>query len=170
MSLEITNRVENSSLKTLDLDFFYPKVDKVSFDIKPWLKDDLLVIEKDFRKSINQFNWETFKNKAVAIECSVDAIVPHWAYMLISSKLKSLSIKNIIGNIENLEILLINEAINNFNFSDYKDKPIIIKGCSEQKIPLASYSIILEKLQTIAKSIMFGEACSSVPVYKSKNN
>ena len=88
--------------------------------------------------------------------------------MLISSKLNSLNIVNVIGDIKSLEILMINQAINSYDFSDYKDKPVIIKGCSDQKIPLASYSIILEKLQPIAKSIMFGEACSSVPVYKSK--
>ena len=168
MSLEITNRVQNSSLKTLDLDVFYPKMELVSFDIKPWLKNDLLVIEKDFREHINLFSWDKFNGKAVAITCSVDAIVPHWAYMLVSSKLKSLNITNIIGNAENLEILLIKQAINNYDFSNYNNKPVIIKGCSDQKLPLASYSIVLEKLQPIAKSIMFGEACSSVPVYKSK--
>jgi hypothetical protein len=168
MSLEITNRVEKSSLKTLDLDFFYPKLEIVTFDIKFWLKDELLLIEKDFRKSINQFNWEKFNNKAIAIQCSADAIVPHWAFMLVSSKLNSLDIINIIGDTKSLEILMINQAINSYDFSDYKDKPVIIKGCSDQKIPLASYSIILEKLQPVAKSIMFGEACSSVPVYKSK--
>jgi hypothetical protein len=168
MSLEITNRVEKSSLKTLDLDFFYPKLEIVTFDIKFWLKDELLLIEKDFRKSINQFNWEKFNNKAIAIQCSADAIVPHWAFMLVSSKLNLLNIINVIGDTKSLEILMINQAINSYDFSDYKDKPVIIKGCSDQKIPLASYSIILEKLQPIAKSIMFGEACSSVPVYKSK--
>jgi hypothetical protein len=168
MSLEITNRVEKSSLKTLDLDFFYPKVEISTFDIKFWLKDELLLIEKEFRKSINQFNWEKFNNKAIAIQCSADAIIPHWAFMLVSSKLNSLDIINIIGDTKSLEILMINQAINSYDFSDYKDKPVIIKGCSDQKIPLASYSIILEKLQPVAKSIMFGEACSSVPVYKSK--
>ena len=89
-------------------------------------------------------------------------------YRLISSKLKSLNTTNVIGNIQNLELLLIKQAVNNYDFSDYNNKPIIIKGCSDQKLPLASYSIVLEKLQPIAKSIMFGEACSSVPVYKSK--
>ena len=168
MSLEITNRVQNSSLKTLDLDMFFPKIDIVSFDIKPWLKNDLLIIEKDFRKNIDLFDWGTFNAKAVAITCSADAIVPHWAYMLISSRLKALNIPNIIGNIKNLELLLINKAVNNYDFSDYNNKPIIIKGCSDKKLPLASYSIVLEKLQPIAKSIMFGEACSSVPVFKSK--
>ena len=168
MSLEITNRVKKSSLKTLDLDFFYPKFEIATFDIKFWLKDGLLLIEKDFRKSIDQFNWEKFNNKGIAIQCSADAIVPHWAFMLVSSKLNSLNIINIIGDTKSLEILMINQAINSYDFSNYTDKPVIIKGCSDQKIPLASYSIILEKLQPIAKSIMFGEACSSVPVYKSK--
>ena len=168
MSSEIKNRVQSSSLKTLDLDIFYPKMELVSLDIKPWLKNDLLVIEKDFREHLSLFKWDKFKNKAVAIKCSVDAIVPHWAYMLISSKLKSLNIANVIGNIKNLELLLINQAVNNYDFSDYNNKPIIIKVCSDKKLPLASYSIVLEKLQPIAKSIMFGEACSSVPVFKSK--
>ena len=135
MSLEIKNRVQNSSLKTLDLDVFYPKMELVSFDIKPWLKNDLLVIEKDFREQLLIYlNGISSKIKQLLLQCSVDAIVPHWAYMLISSKLKSLNITNVIGNIKNLELLLIKQAVNNYDFSDYNNKPYNYQRLLRSKI------------------------------------
>lgn len=167
MPQEIINRVAKSKLKTIDLDFFCPKTERISFDIKPWLKDELFLLEKDFRKKVENFEWQNFNNKAVFIICSNDAIIPDWAFILVSSQLNDQGITNVIGSKEVLDIKLITDSINTFNFSIYKDKPVIIKGCSDQKIPLSAYSVLLEKLQHHAKSIMFGEACSSVPIYKS---
>ncbi len=168
MSSEIINRVKKSSLRTIDPELFYPDIQRISFDLKPWLKDGLLLVEKDFRKSVDNHNWNQYIDKGVSIICSNDAIIPDWAYMLISSKLENFNIIHIIGSNEDLEIKLLYDAINNYNFNEFKNKSVIIKGCSEQKIPLAAFSMILNKIQPIAKSIMFGEACSSVPIYKSK--
>jgi len=168
MSSEIINRVKKSSLRTIDPELFYPDIQRISFDLKPWLKDGLLLVEKDFRKSVDNHNWNQYIDKGVSIICSNDAIIPDWAYMLISSKLENFNITHIIGSNEDLEIKLLYDAINNYNFNEFKNKSVIIKGCSEQKIPLAAFSMILNKIQPIAKSIMFGEACSSVPIYKSK--
>ena len=169
MSQEIINRVANSKLETIDLEHFFPKIERVSFDIKPWLKDELFLLEKDFREKVKNFDWRKYKNKAVYIICSNDAIVPDWAYILISSQLNTFNIRNVIGSKEILNVKLITEIVDAFDFSIFKDKPFIIKGCSDQKIPLLAYSVLLEKLQLEAKSIMFGEACSSVPIYKSSN-
>jgi hypothetical protein len=168
MSSEIINRVEKSSLRTIDPGLFYQNIEVISFDLKPFLRDGLLLIEKDFRKSIEDHNWNQYTDKGVSIVCSNEAIVPDWAFMLVSSKLENLNITHIIGSNKDLVIKLLNEAINNYDFDEFENKSVIIKGCSEQKIPLAAYSMILKKLQPVAKSIMFGEACSSVPIYKSK--
>jgi len=166
---EIINRVTKSKLETIDVEFFITKMERISFDIKPWLKEELFLVEKDFREKVKNFDWKKYNNKAVFIICSNDAIVPDWAFILVSSQLNNKSIINVIGSKEVLDIKLITDSINTFDFSIYKDKIVIIKGCSDQKIPLSAYSILLEKLQLQAKSIMFGEACSSVPIYKSSN-
>jgi len=169
MSQEIINRVANSKLETIDLEHFFPKIERVSFDIKPWLKDELFLLEKDFREKVKNFDWRKYKNKAVYIICSNDAIVPDWAYILISSQLNTFNVRNVIGSKEVLNVKLITEIVDAFDFSIFKEKPVIIKGCSDQKVPLLAYSVLLEKLQLEAKSIMFGEACSSVHIYKSSN-
>jgi hypothetical protein len=169
MPNEIINRVTKSKLETIDIESFITKMERISFDIKPWLKEELFLVEKDFREKVKNFDWEKYNNKAVFIFCSNDAIIPDWAFILVSSQLNNKSIINIIGSKEVLDIKLITDSINAFDFSIYKDKIVIIKGCSDQKIPLSAYSILLEKLQLQAKSIMFGEACSSVPIYKSSN-
>ena len=169
MSQEIINRVANSKLETIDLEHFFPKIERVSFDIKPWLKDELFLLEKDFREKVKNFDWRKYKNKAVYIICSNDAIVPDWAYILISSQLNTFNVRNVIGSKEVLNVKLITEIVDAFDFSIFKEKSVIIKGCSDQKVPLLAYSVLLEKLQLEAKSIMFGEACSSVPIYKSSN-
>tara|TARA_B100000780_G_scaffold65547_1_gene43077 strand:+ start:2154 stop:2666 length:513 start_codon:yes stop_codon:yes gene_type:complete len=166
---EIINRVTKSKLETIDVEFFITKMERISFDIKPWLKEELFLVEKDFREKVKNFDWKKYNNKAVFIICSNDAIVPDWAFILVSSQLNNKSIINVIGSKEVLDIKLITDSINTFDFSIYKDKIVIIKGCSDEKIPLSAYSILLEKLQLQAKSIMFGEACSSVPIYKSSN-
>ena len=149
------------------MELFFPKIERISFDIKLWLKDELFLVEKDFREKVKNFDWKKYKNKAVYITCSNDAIIPDWAYILISSQFNNHEIRNVIGSKEILNIKLVTDMVSAFNFSIYKGKSVIIKGCSDQKIPLSAYSVLLEKLQHHAKSIMFGEACSSVPIYKS---
>ena len=120
MSQEIINRVANSKLETIDLEHFFPKIERVSFDIKPWLKDELFLLEKDFREKVKNFDWRKYKNKAVYIICSNDAIVPDWAYILISSQLNTFNVRNVIGSKEVLNVKLITEIVDAFDFSIFK--------------------------------------------------
>jgi hypothetical protein len=166
MNNEIVNRVANSKLETIDLESFILDNERVTFDLIKWLKNDLVLIEKDFRENLQNHDWKQYKNKFLSIVCSNDAIIPDWAFLLVSSYLKKEEIKHVIGSLELLENILISDAINNYNFSNYQNKAVIIKGCSNKFIPKSSYSLLIDKLQPVVKSIMFGEACSSVPVYK----
>ncbi len=168
MNYEIKNKISRSPIKTIDLEDFIADINIVVFDLKNWLKDDLILIEKDFREKVSSFDWLSYNGKKVAIQCSNDAIIPHWAYMLVSSELKNLNIKNFIGTVNDYENFLITEKINNINLSIYQDKPVIIKGCSGKKFKEYQYSVLIEKIQPVAKRIMFGEACSSVPIFKRK--
>ena len=168
MSHEIENRVSKSPIKTIDLDDFILNYNIEIFDIKVWLKDELILIERDFRDKVKSYDWSIYKKVFVSIQCSNDAIIPHWAFMLIASELKKLNIKNFIGSVNDFENYLTIEAINTIDLSNYNNKPIIIKGCSNKDFKQSLYSILIEKLQPVARSIMFGEACSSVPIFKRK--
>ena len=166
MKKEIINKVENSSLKTIDLDLLVPKTPRVIFDIKNWLKNDLILIEKDFRELIKNHNWNQYLGKYVSIQCSNNAIIPDWAFLLVSKSLKELEIENFIGSLDVMEHIIMKKTIDKLNLSSFKNKSIIIKWCSKKSIPKASYSFLIDRLQPIAKKIMFGEACSSVPIFK----
>ena len=166
MKKEIVNKVKNSSLKTIDLDLHIPKTPRVIFDIKKWLKNDLILIEKDFRGLIKSHNWNQYLGKYVSIQCSNNAIIPDWAFMLVSKSLKELEIENFIGSLEIMEHIIVKKTIYKLDLSSFKDKSIIIKGCSKKSIPKSSYSFLIDRLQPIAKKIMFCEACSSVPIFK----
>ena len=166
MKKEIINKVENSSLKTIDLDLLVPKTPRVIFDIKNWLKNDLILIEKDFRELIKNHNWNQYLGKYVSIQCSNNAIIPDWAFLLVSKSLKELEIENFIGSLDVMEHIIVKKTIDKLDLSSFKNKSIIIKGCSRKSIPKASYSFLIDRLQPIAKKIMFGEACSSVPIFK----
>ena len=166
MKKEIINKVENSSLKTIDLDLLVPKTPRVIFDIKNWLKNDLILIEKDFRELIKNHNWNQYLGKYVSIQCSNNAIIPDWAFLLVSKSLKELEIENFIGSLDVMEHIIMKKTIDKLDLSSFKNKSIIIKGCSRKSIPKASYSFLIDRLQPIAKKIMFGEACSSVPIFK----
>jgi hypothetical protein len=166
MKKEIVNKVKNSSLKTIDLDLLIPKTPRVIFDIKKWLKNDLILIEKDFRELIKNHNWNQYLGKYVSIQCSNNAIIPDWAFMLVSKSLKELEIENFIGSLEIMEHIIVKKTIDKLDLSSFKDKSIIIKGCSKKSIPKSSYSFLIDRLQPIAKKIMFGEACASVPIFK----
>jgi hypothetical protein len=166
MKKEIINKVENSSLKTIDLDLLIPKTPRVIFDIKNWLVNDLILIEKDFRELIKNHNWNQYLGKYVSIQCSNNAIIPDWAFLLVSKSLKELEIENFIGSLYVMEHIIMKKTIDKLDLSSFKNKSIIIKGCSRKSIPKASYSFLIDRLQPIAKKIMFGEACSSVPIFK----
>ena len=168
MSEEIINRVANSKLKTFDLEEIYPEGKRVLFDVKDWLFQELILKEKDFRESVKNHDWSQYKNSFVAINCSVEAIIPSWAFMLVASEVIPFANKVVIGDLELLETTIYQELIGFLDFKDYLDAPVIIKGCANKPIPNSAYAFLIEKLQPIAKSIMFGEACSTVPLYKSK--
>ena len=168
MADNIVNRVAKSKLKTIDLEDFYPKGPRTSIDIKNWLFHELILKEKDFRESLKNHDWSQYQNHYIALTCSSDAIIPSWAYMLIATYTSEFAIKTIVGNIQQLEIAIFQETLHNFNAEIYKDFPVIIKGCSNKPIPETAYIQLIEKIQPVAKSIMFGEACSTVSLYKKK--
>lgn len=166
MKEDIINRVANSKLVTIDLEDYYPKGERVVFDIKDWLLEGLVLREKDFRQQASEYNWQQYQNSYVALTCTTDAIIPAWAYMLLSTYLEPYATKTVIGDLNTLETSIYQDIISELDVSIYKDQPIIIKGCSNKPIPDNAYIQLTTKLKPIAKSIMYGEACSSVPLYK----
>ncbi|NNC49427.1 MAG: DUF2480 family protein [Flaviramulus sp.] len=168
MANDIINRVANSKLITIDLEDYYPSGKRVIFDIKDWLFEGFVLREKDFRTKVLEFDWSQFQDCYVALTCSSDAIIPGWAYMLLSINLQPFSKKTIIGNLDTLETSIYQDLINNLDVAEFKGKPIIIKGCSKKPVPQNAFIMLTTKLKPIAKSIMYGEACSSVPLYKNK--
>jgi len=168
MKDEIVNRVAQSKLITFDLEALYPEGERVLLDIKQWLFEELILKEKEFRAFLNEYVWEDHENAYVALHCSSDAIVPGWAYLLVASKLAPYAKKVVVGSLEDLETALYQPLIENLEVSKFKDKPVIIKGCSNKPVPQNAYILAMTKIQEVAKSVMYGEACSSVPLYKRK--
>ena len=166
MAEEIINRVAGSKLITFNLEDHYPKGQRFLFDISDWLHEGFVLKEKEFRDNAKEHDWSQYTDHFVALYCATDAIVPAWAYMLISSYLEPYAKKVVIGDLENLESHLYQEVIENLDVTDLKDKPVIIKGCSNKPVPKNAYIFLIKKLQPLVKSLMYGEACSSVPLYK----
>lgn len=166
MSDEIVNKVANSGLITIDLEEFYPKGERVLFDIKPLLFHELILKEKDFREFIKQHDWSSYQDKMVAITCTADAVVPTWAYMLVSIALEPFAKKIVFGNLETLEAILFSEVLQSITYSDYQDKRVVIKGCSNLPVTTNAYVELVRGLKPYVKSIMYGEPCSTVPLYK----
>ena len=166
MPPKIVNKVANSQLKTIDLEELYPQGTRVVIDIKKWLFQELILKETEFREHLKNYNWEQYKDQYVALNCSSDAIIPSWAFMLITTYVSPFAKKVVIGNISSLETSIYQDIIANFNIEEYKNKPVIIKGCANKPIPETAYIQLIEKLQPVVKSIMFGEACSTVPLFK----
>ena len=166
MQDDIINRVANSKLVTLDLEELYPNGKRVLFDIKDWLMEGLVLREKDFRENAKNHDWSQYQDSYVALSCSTDAIVPAWAYMLLTTHLEPYILKVVIGNLDTLETSIYQDIINSLDVSEYSDKAIIIKGCSNNPVPANAYVMVTNKLKPVAKSIMYGEACSAVPLYK----
>lgn len=165
---QIVNRVANSVLQVFDLEDYYPEGERVSLDISAWLWEGFVLREKEFRDTLKNHDWEQYNGKYVAVHCSTDAIVPAWAYMLITTYLQPLAKLVVQGSVQQLNTHIYQNILNGLDYSDYKDKPVIIKGCAKKPVPEEAYVIATQKLMPVAKSIMFGEACSSVPLYKRK--
>jgi hypothetical protein len=165
---EITNRVANSKLVTFNLEDYYPQGNRMRLDISAWLLEGIVLKESDFRTSVKKHDWSQYQDAYVALHCSTDAIIPGWAYLLVSLQLAPVAKKTVVGTLDTLESILFAEIIPILDLSELQDKPVIIKGCAHKPIPQNAYVLLAEKLQPIAKSIMYGEACSSVPLYKAK--
>ena len=169
MSKGIVNRVQKSGLVTIDMDDIELPKNILELDIKCWLHESLFLKEKEYRNSVLSHDWSKYDNSFVYVHCSSDAIIPTWAFMLVSSQLENHTKKVTIGNKEKFYERYFENAINKIDFTVYHNKSVIIKGCSDEKIPVSAYHLITTKLKPIAKSIMYGEACSAVPVYKKSN-
>ena len=165
---EIINKVASSGLITFNLEDYYTTGERVELDIKQWLFEGLVLREKDFRESLKNNNWSKYKDKYIAVFCSADAIVPTWAYMLIATYLHPFAKKIVFGDLNDLEKSLFEDALNKIDFSQFKDERVVIKGCSKIKVPESIYVEVTNRLMPYARSIMFGEPCSTVPVYKRK--
>lgn len=163
---EIKNRVAESGLINFDISDLLPKGERKGIDLKDFLFEGLILKEKDFREKVSQINPEEYKDSYVYIYNSADAIVPLWAYFLITAKLTDVTKKIVFGNREDLEVILMHNAIQTHDFSDFDGKRVLVKGCSDKSIPENAYIELVEQLKPLVKSLMFGEACSNVPIFK----
>jgi len=168
MEDQITNRVTASNLITLDLEELYSPGERTLFDIKDLLFQGLILKEKDFRDFIKQHDWSAFRGKHVAITCSADAIVPTWAFMLLATVLQPFAQNVIFGSLEDLEKSLFLQKLNLVDWKKFVNEKVVIKGCSKVQVPVTAYVEAVNRLRPLASSIMFGEACSTVPLFKQK--
>lgn len=164
--MEIVNKVAQSPLITIDLEDFYVQGDRIPFDLKDNLYEGLILKEKDFRQFLKEHDWSEYKDKHVAIYCSADAIVPTWAYMLLTVKIEPFAKTIVYGDLPQLEEELFKQAIHKINPLDFQDKKVVVKGCSKIQVPTSIYVEITRLLRPFVSSIMYGEPCSTVPVYK----
>ena len=164
--MDITNKVSTSGLITIDPADFYIEGERVLFDVKSLLVEEFLLREKDFREFVKNNDWSLYKGKFVAITCSNDAIVPVWAYMLLASALQPYAAEIVFGTIEDLESILFSKQLSRLPVEEYRDQRIVIKGCGDVSVPVSAYMELTRILKPIVKSIMYGEPCSTVPVYK----
>ena len=162
----IVNRVANSPLVTFDLEEFYHPGDRVLLDIADQLYEGLILREKDFRTWIKETDWSVYKDKNVAIWCSADAVIPTWAYMLLTTRIASVAHIVVFGTLEDLEKAIYHDALSSVDIEKFRDKKIVIKGCGKYQVPESAFVEITRLLTPVASSIMFGEACSTVPLYK----
>ncbi len=164
----IINKVAESALTTIDLEEYYPKGETAVFDLKDHLFRGLILREKDFRAALQSYDWEQFRDKNVAITCSTDAIIPMWAYMLVASNLQPVAKEVVFGDEKTVIPTLFVKNLNKIKGEDYVDKRVVVKGCGDVTIPEAAYVEITNKLRPYVKSIMYGEPCSTVPIFKRK--
>lgn len=166
MSDQIINRVASSPLVSLDLETYYPEGERVVYDIKDNLYEETILREKEFRAFIRDHNWSQYEGKNVAITCTADAIVPTWAYMLLASKISPVANHITFGNLGDLERELFVQVLSKIDLEAFRDAKVVVKGCSDKSVPASAFVEIVRILQPVVSSIMFGEPCSTVPVYK----
>jgi hypothetical protein len=163
---EIINRVAKSSLEIFDLEDYYVTGIRTQIDISQWLYEGFLLREKDFREQLKNHDWSQYQNQYVAINCSTDAIIPAWAIILVTVYVIPFAKKVVSGNLNDLETALYQEVLHTLDYSRYENKPLILKGCSKKAVPESAYILAIQYLQPQARSIMYGEACSAVPLFK----
>lgn len=162
----LINRVANSGLVTINLEHFYPKEEITSFDIKDYLFMELILKEKDFRKALKEMDWSPYEGKIVTVFCSTDAIIPMWAYMLVSSYLQPIANEIFAGSKEAYLQHYYQSYIQGMDISEHQDARVIIKGCGKLPVPHTAYAALTAKLKEVAQSVMYGEPCSMVPIFK----
>lgn len=163
------NKVAASGLITLNLEEYLHAGERVVYDIKDNLFHGLILREKDFREFVKTHDWEGYKGKNVAIICSADAIVPTWAYMLLANKLKPYANEVVYGGLETLEAILFSKALAKIDLKTFEGERVVVKGCADIDLPVSAYVEITNLLTPVVKSIMYGEPCSTVPIYKRKD-
>jgi hypothetical protein len=168
MEESIINKVSESGLLTIDLEVYFPSEEIVAFDLTPFLFRGLILKEKEFRESIQKEDWSKYSGKTVAVYCSADAIIPAWAYMLVSSMLSGIADTVYAGTPGDLEKKIFIKNLERINPTDYTDKRVVVKGCGDKQIGAFAYFEITTILKPVVKSLMYGEPCSTVPVYKKK--
>ena len=166
MDKPLINRVANSGLKVINLEDLYPKTQMITFDLKPFLFHELILKEKDFRSALKSWDWSVYKDKIVLVFNSNDAIIPVWAYMLVSQYLSDIAKEVFQGTETEFLKLHYRNSIDRLNLSAYQDERVVIKGCSKKDVPAFAYAHITGKLKPYAQSIMYGEPCSTVPIFK----
>ena len=168
MSGEIVNRVANSPLITLDLTDYAPKETIAILDVKDFLFEGIILKEKEFRNTLKEFYFSVYTDKIVALYCSSDAIVPMWAFMLLTSYLNNSASKIYFGKKEEVFQKIFSDNIDAIDATEFENKKVIVKGCGQVPLTETLYIAITKKLQNTVSSLMFGEACSAVPVFKKK--
>jgi len=163
---EIVNRVAKSPLITINLEDYYPAGERLLFDLKDWLFQEMILKEKDFRQQVKEHDWSQYEGKHIALTCSADAIVPSWAYMLITAKLEGYARTIIYGSLVELNKILFRNNLEAIDKKEFQGKKLVIKGCGDPKITEFAYVEITRILKPVASSIMYGEPCSTVPIYK----
>lgn len=166
MSETLVNKVAESGIISLDLEAYYPQRKRMVFDLKGYLFMELILKEKDFRAALQSTDWELYRDADVAITCSADAIIPMWAYMLVASYLQPFAGEIVFGDEKKLISSLLLKNIETIPAEEYTDKRVVVKGCGELEIPEEAFVAITKKLRPFVKSVMYGEPCSTVPIYK----
>lgn len=162
----LVNRVAQSGLVTLNLENLFPKEEVISFDLKDYLFMGMVLREKDFRDALDQHDWLQYRGKNLAVFCSADAIIPVWAYMLVITKAQPFAVRVFQGDVPSFYAFALMESIHQMDLSAYAGQKVMIKGCSHKPVPVFAYAEVTHRLLPVAQSIMYGEACSTVPVYK----
>jgi hypothetical protein len=168
MEEQIVNRVAASNLITFDLEELYPLGDRVLFDIKDLLYQGLMLKEKEFRDFVKTHDWPRYTAKHVAVTCTADAIIPTWAFMVVAVALRPFAGTVFFGTIEELESHLFSQKLDQVDWNKFREAKVVVKGCSKVNVPVSAYVEAVNHLQPIVSSLMFGEPCSTVPLFKRK--